>query len=135
MAYVHREVVHDSREVVGWGAVRLAHDEIVDSGETDLTSQHIPKDPASHGWSEVQRLPTRLLLHLVDQLGLKEPSRGLLVVLSAFALPIRSLIETQAEPPEILQLGTLEYLRAPHSVGVLYTQDELTVVETGEEVV
>jgi hypothetical protein len=53
VAYPHRRVVHDRREVVGWATIRLEYYKVLDTYEADLTPQSVPEDPAPHRWPEV----------------------------------------------------------------------------------
>src|SRR5215210_5652327 len=135
VAHAHRRVVDNCGEVVGWGAVGLAHDEILHVGEADLTSQRVPEGTTPRGRPKVQRRPSGFILRFVDQPGFGEAPPGFFVELSTLALPVRALVEDQAEPGQVLELRTLELPRASRPVGVLDAQDDLTAVRAGEEVV
>jgi hypothetical protein len=135
VGYSHHGVVDDRGEVVGRGAVGLAHHEILDVGEVDLAAPRIPESTAACGRQEVQCRPSGLVLCFVDQSGFEEAPYGFFIELSTLALPVRPLVEGQAEPGQILELRTLKLPRAPRPISVLDAQDNLTVVVAGEEVV
>jgi hypothetical protein len=135
VTYAHLRIVDDYSKVVGRGAIRLAYYEVLDVGEADLTPQSVTKAPTPYRRPEVKRSPACLVLRLVDQPCSRETPRGLFVKAPAFALPVRPLVEREAEPVQVFELSMLELLRTTRLVGVFDAEDKLTAVMPGEEIV
>src|ERR687898_579989 len=135
MRYPQLQIVDDHGEVVRRRAVGLSDHEVLYAAERHLSPQLIHEATPTLWRAEVERAPSRLVRALVGKTGIRQTLRSTLVEFTAFALAVRPFVERQAEPFEVFELCVFELGSAPLPVSVLDTEDQISPVMPGEEVI